>query len=241
LEQLKRAIQKAPARYKCFIAYLQPFSNTYAPVPRLRSIFEPLISCPGVVGLAVGTRPDCLGQNVCDYLRDISMRTYLNVEIGIQSCDDTVLARINRSHTFAQFTEACARLSAMNIEITAHVMLGLPGQGDESVRESARALSSLPIQGIKIHQLMIIEGTPMAGLYRENRLQPLSLERYSELAGTFLSHLRPDQFIHRLVADTCSGRGLIAPAWSLDKMKALAHIDRYLADNSIRQGRDYGA
>ncbi|MBD3394541.1 MAG: TIGR01212 family radical SAM protein, partial [Chitinivibrionales bacterium] len=153
-EQLARAIARTSGKFELFIAYLQPFTNTYASVERLREIYEPLIARAGVVGLAVGTRPDCLSESVVSYLADVASRTYLSVELGLQCGDDAVLARVNRGHDFACFGDACARLHRTGAEVVAHILLGLPGQTESSVEQTAVKLARLPVEGVKIHQLM---------------------------------------------------------------------------------------
>jgi radical SAM protein (TIGR01212 family) len=236
-EQLQRAIDRAARRFDIFIAYLQPYTNTYGPVSYLQSCYEPLIAHEKVIGLAVGTRPDCLDSEICTYLADVSKRTYLSIELGLQSADDAILKRVNRGHTYAQFEEACVKLAKLDIETVAHVVLGLPGDTVDSIRATAHKLSQLPVHGVKIHQLMIIDGTALAGEYRQGRIQALSLDQYAEYVAMFLQHLRADQYIHRLVADTRLDKGLLAPLWSTQKAKALVHINRYLEEHDIFQGQ----
>jgi radical SAM protein (TIGR01212 family) len=236
LEQLKRAIAKASGRFEAFIPYFQPFSNTYGTVDALKRAYEPVIACPGVVGIAVGTRPDCFNDGIYAYLEDVAARTYLSVELGLQSSDDEILKKCNRGHTFAQFEQACRRLSAAGAEVVAHVMAGLPGDTDDSLRRTAQSIASLPVHGVKIHQLMIIRGTAMEDLYLRGGVEALSLEKYACSVGIFLSHIRPGQCVHRIAADTRPDKGLIAPEWSLDKKSAVDYINRYLEEKGITQG-----
>ncbi|MBD3316660.1 MAG: TIGR01212 family radical SAM protein [Chitinivibrionales bacterium] len=236
VEQLRAAISLASPRYELFIAYLQPYSNTYAPVKRLRQVYEPLLGITGVVGLAVGTRPDCVPKDVCDYLAEVAKRTYLCVELGLQSTDDRVLAACGRGHTFADFVEAVKRLAERGIEIVAHLMVGLPGQTAAQVLRMAEQLSTMPVAGVKLHQLMVVRGTPMERLYEEGGVVAPALEEYVELVGEFIARLRPDQHIHRVSAQSTKERGLIAPEWSVEKSRVVEALNAFMERAGIMQG-----
>jgi radical SAM protein (TIGR01212 family) len=239
VSQLSQVIQRASDTVDLFIPYLQPFTNTYGSVEQLTSVYEPLIALPGVIGLAVGTRPDCLSGEICDYLADIARRTYLSVEIGLQSASDEVLGYNNRGHTFADFKEAVGRLAEREIEVVAHVMIGLPKDTRAKVVDTAQELARLPVHGIKLHQLMIIKDTRMEEWYNREEVTPLELEEYAVLAGEFIICLRPDQCIHRIMADSKPEYGLIAPLWSAEKMKSVECIKRYMQENELFQGKQY--
>jgi hypothetical protein len=213
LAQLQEAALKAPSR-AAFIAYLQPFSNTYGDVKALKNAYEPLISFPRVVGLAIGTRPDCFTEEIYNYLEEVSSRTYLSVEIGLQSAHDETLALHNRGHTVDDFRRCVASLSKRGIETVAHVMLGLPPETPEMMLETAREIADLPVTGVKC----------------------LTLEKYTEILCDFLSLLRPDQFVHRIVADSTEANGLIAPLWSAGKMSAINYITAYMDKKNTKQG-----
>lgn len=232
----EHALSRAGERFGAVIAYLQPFTNTHGPVSRLKEVYEPLIAYPEVVGLSIGTRPDCLSPEVCDYLAEITSRTYLSVELGLQSAVDQTLRRVNRGHCVADFEGACERLADRGIYTVAHVMLGLPGERPEDMCRTAERLASWRVGGVKVHQTMVIRGTALEEDYRHGLFEPLTLERYVELVAAFLARLRPDQHIHRLVADSRAERGLIAPRWSEEKLKAVEAIGNYLAREDIRQG-----
>ena len=223
--QVSDAVDKCNGKYKLFLPYLQPFSNTYAPVDKLKSVYEPLLSITGVVGLAIGTRPDCFDEPIYEYLGELNKRAYLSVELGLQSGHDSVLARMNRGHTVQDFKDAVSRLDRLGIETVAHVILGLPGETDEMVEETAAMLAALPVRGVKAHQLMIIAGTPLEQMYRSGSARALTLEEYAALLRKFLARLRPEQHIHRIIADSTPERGLIAPMWSAEKIKALNYIN----------------
>ncbi len=242
LEQLQTAIHRAAGRRQAFIAYLQPFSNTYGNVERLRTVYEPLIRVSGVVGLAVGTRPDCLSDPVYEYLGDLAGRTFLSVELGLQSSHDTTLSLINRGHTFDAFAAPVRRLASMNIDTVAHVILGLPGESPEMMFETAARCAALPVTGIKIHQLMIIKGTPMEGMFTEGKVEAVSIEKYAPVLCGFIERLRPDQHIHRIMSDitTAGATGLlIAPEWSAHKQSSLKFLHDYMDANNVVQGSKY--
>jgi len=245
LEQLQTSLRRAGRRYKAFIAYLQPFSNTYGNVERLRAVYEPLIAVQGVVGLSIGTRPDCLPDPVCRYLGDLSGRTFLSVELGLQSSHDATLALINRGHTFDEFVKTAKKLAAMNIEVVAQVILGLPGESEGMMFETAARCAGLPVSGIKIHQLMIVRGTAMEKWYAEGRVKILSIEEYAPLMCGFLERLRPDQHIHRIMSDIsnagASGRSslLVAPEWSAHKQSSIKFLHEYMDKNGVVQGSKY--
>ncbi len=227
-EQLRRVIARSEKRFRLFLPYLQPYTNTYAKLPILREIYESLLVDQRVIGLAVGTRPDCLPGPVREYLQSLNERTYLSVELGLQSANNRVLREINRGHTFEDFQAAVEDLAKRGIETVAHVMIGLPGESVDSMLNTAEKLSRLPVNGIKIHQLMVIRGTRLEGALREGRLTVLSLERYAEIVAAFLDRLRGNQTIHRIMADSREEYGLVAPRWSEDKPGSLKYIYDYL-------------
>jgi radical SAM protein, TIGR01212 family len=236
LTQMNDAVLKASSRYSAFIAYLQPFSNTYGTVKTLSSVYEPLFSFPRVVGIAIGTRPDCFTEEIYDYLADVSLRTYLSVEIGLQSAHNETLALHNRGHTVEDFRRCIRSLSQRGIETVAHVMLGLPPETPEMMLETAREIADLPVTGVKIHQLMIIRGTALHQQYERGEIECLTLEKYTEILCDFLSLLRPDQFVHRIVADSSGANGLVAPFWSAEKMKAVNYITAFMDKKKTNQG-----
>ncbi|MFP4012636.1 MAG: TIGR01212 family radical SAM protein [Chitinispirillaceae bacterium] len=235
-EQVISSILRCKGRYTAYLPYLQPFSNTYAPVSKLREVYESLLSIPGVVGLAIGTRPDCFDEMVYDYLKELSSRTYVSVELGLQSGHDSVLRKINRGHSVEDFRSAVTRLDALGIETVAHVILGFPWETEGMVEQTARMISDMPVRGVKIHQLMIVAGTALEPLYRAGECEPVSLKRYGDLLCRFLSLLRPDQHIHRIVADSKVEFGLVAPLWSAQKQKAITYLHSCLKSRGIVQG-----
>ena len=236
VEQLLKTMNANSKRYKLFMPYLQPYSNTYGTVDDLSFVYEPLLSIPGVAGLAIGTRPDCFSEGIYSYLSDLNRRTYLSVEIGLQSAHNATLARVNRGHTVEEFIAVVNRLAALDIEIVAHIMLGLPGETPGMMQKTAELLSKVPICGVKIHQTMIIKGTVFEQMYNCGELSTLDLQNYGELLCDFLDRLRPDQLIHRIMADSKAEFGLIAPMWSAEKNRSLSVIQGIMDKRESMQG-----
>jgi radical SAM protein (TIGR01212 family) len=237
LEQLETGIAKSIHRYNKFIAYFQPYSNTYASVHILKSLFEPVISDPRVVGLALGTRPDCFTSEIIEYCADLNSRTYLTIELGLQSSHDTTLKLINRGHTFSQFVQTVSVLVEKGISIVVHIILGLPGESPEMMIETAKRLAELPINGIKFHQLMIIDKTQLYEEYRSGQVVPLSVSEYAVIVSACIQQMRTDQYIHRLCAQAKQTDGLIAPLWSEEKQSSIQVIHSYMEQHQIVQGK----
>ncbi len=240
VKQLTDVMDRCKYRFKHFLPYLQPFSNTYGSAQQLREIYEPLVQVPGVIGLAVGTRPDCFSEEVFEYLEDLSGRTYLSIELGLQSGHNSVLERVNRGHSVEEFCSVAQRLYSIGAEVVAHVILGLPSETEEMMEQTARMLGSMEcVGGVKVHQLMVIAGTSLAQSYHKDEIELYDICRYSDMLCRFLSLLRPEQHIHRLMADSKPDMGLIAPLWSIDKQRSLSFIHGYMEKISFVQGRRY--
>ena len=188
-QQLARGKERLHRRYKAskFIAYFQSFSNTYAPLDELKHLYLEALAVEDVVGLAIGTRPDCVPDDVLDILTDLNRRTYLWMEYGLQSIHDRSLGLINRGHNVAAFVDAVERTRQRGLAICVHVILGLPGENKEDMLATAQALAGLDIQGVKIHLLYVIHGTPLANLYQRGAYHCLSREEYVDIVCDFLS------------------------------------------------------
>ncbi len=236
LHQLKCAIDRDHGKHKAFIAYFQPFSNTYGHRKRLEAAYEPAMKCPGIVGLAVGTRPDCFTKETYEYLENVSQRTYLSVEIGLQSAGDKTLSLARRGHNAAAFVDAVKNLASRKIETVAHVMIGLSPNAQSDAVQTARLLASLPVSGIKIHQLMVIAGTLVHRWYKEEKIAALTIEEYADILCDFLALLRPDQLIHRIMADSSEKNGLVTPLWSAEKMMSIQRIHEVMEMRGLKQG-----
>lgn len=222
--------------FERFIPYFQTFTNTDAPLERLRALWDEAVGfAPDVVGLAVGTRPDSVPDATLDLLAAYGSRVRVHLELGLQSAHPATIRRINRGHTFEQFDDAVRRAAARGIEVVAHVILGLPGEDLAMMRETARALAALPIAGLKIHALLVLEGTALAADWRRGGATLPDLPTYAGWVADFLELLPPTMFIERLTADGYRDV-LLAPGWSCNKLAVLNAIERELADRDSRQG-----
>jgi radical SAM protein (TIGR01212 family) len=215
-----------------FLAYFQAFSNTYGPVERLRSLYDEALAVPDIVGLIVGTRPDCLPPAVLDLLAGYSRRTYLWLELGLQSSRDRSLAWIGRGHDVACFGTAAAAAKSRGIRVCAHVILGVPGESRDEMLATAGYLNSLAVDGVKLHHLHVLKGTELAKRHETGGIELMGQDAYVGLACDFLERLAPTTLIHRLVGD--GNRDLIAPRWN--KLAVMNAIDAELERRGTRQG-----
>lgn len=218
-----------------YIAYFQAYTNTYAPVERLRTLYNEALAQPGVVGLAIATRPDCLSNETLDLLQELSKVTYLWVELGLQTSNDITARRINRGYNLIVFDEAIAALRERSIDVVAHCILGLPGEEDEDMLDTVRYIGSKGIQGIKLHLLHVMKNTPLEALYNSGKLSLLEQERYINLICKAITMLPEDIVIHRLTGDA-PRELLLGPMWSLKKWEILNAIDKKLENEGLYQG-----
>ncbi len=218
-----------------FLAYFQAYSNTYAPVDQLRKLFAEALSVPDVVGLIIATRPDCLPDEVLDYLQELNSQTYLWLELGIQSIHDSTLALINRRHDYRCSVDAVQRAKSRGLRVCAHIILGLPGESREHMLAMAGELNRLGIDGVKLHLLHVMKGTLLADMYDRGEVMVLGRDEYAGLVCDFLELLDPRILIHRLTGDGGHDR-LIAPLWSLKKFEILNLIDAEMVRRGTRQG-----
>jgi len=239
-QQLLQGKERLARRYKAkkFIAYFQSFSNTYAPVEKLEALYREALADPDIVGLAIGTRPDCVSPEVLDLLEELNRETYLWVEYGLQSIHDATLRAINRGHTVEEFIEAVDETRRRGIEVVVHVILGLPGEGKEEMLATARALGQMDIQGVKIHLLYVIKGTPLARMFQKGEYRCLTREEYVDIVGEFLALLSPHVVIHRLTGDP-HPRELLAPTWALEKQANLKAIMESMERRDLWQGKGW--
>jgi radical SAM protein (TIGR01212 family) len=224
-------------KYKAerFIAYFQSYSNTYAPVEQLRALYAEALAVSDVVGLIVATRPECLSDEVLDYLQELSSQTYLWLELGVQSIHDRSLTFINRRHDHASSVDAIRRASSRGIRVCAHVILGLPGESREEMLAMAGELNRLGVDGVKLHLLHVMKGTRLAEMYGRGEVQVLERDEYAGLVCDFLERLDPRILVHRLTGDGGQDN-LVAPLWSLKKFEILNLIDADLERRGTRQG-----
>ncbi len=221
-----------------YIGYFQAFTNTHAPVSELREKFEAILEQEGVVGLAIATRPDCLPDDVVDYLAELHDRTYLWVELGLQSIHERTAELTNRGHDYACFVQGVGKLRARGIRVCAHIINGLPLETYEMMMQTARAVAGLDIQGIKIHLLHLMQRTGMAKQYEDGLVRPMKKDEYVRLVCDQLEVLPAETVIHRLTGDAPRDL-LIGPAWSLKKWEVLNAIDHELERRASHQGSRY--
>ncbi len=225
--------------YKKFIAYFQSFSNTYGEPDYLRKTYGTILNYPEIVGLAIGTRPDCINKEIIGVLKDFqNLGFFIWIELGLQSKHDTTLKAINRGHSFEDFLYAYQQLKSADLPVVVHIIFGLPGETKEMMLETAKILASLRVDGVKFHALYILEGTPLAKLYKEGQVKELSLEDYAELVAEAISFLPSTTVIHRLTSDPPKD-GVLAPLWLLEKNKVLQKINETLREKALYQGKNY--
>jgi len=237
-EQIIRAKAYLTRRYgaRKFIAYLQSFTNTYGPFERLKRLYDEVISFPEIVGLAVGTRPDCVDERILDLLASYNENYLVWVEYGLQSAHDGTLARINRGHDAGCFAKSVEAAAQKGIKVCAHVILGLPGESPEMMLETARFLSCCAVDGIKIHLLYVTRGTVLEKMHRNGEFRCLEQREYVDLVVRFLEILPEKMVIQRLTGDPPGGE-LLVPAWARDKNTTLTLIRRELEVRDTCQGR----
>lgn len=235
--QLQAGKEIMQRKYKAerFIAYFQPFSNTYAPREELRRLYDEALAVDGVVGLAIGTRPDCLPDAVLDLLADYAGRTDLWLEIGVQSSHDATLQRLRRGHDYQCFLDALGRARQRGLRVCAHLILGLPGEGRAEILATTDAMARLRLDGVKLHLLHILSGTELGDAYQRGEIPVLDQDAYVALACDVLEHLHPQTVIQRLTGDGPRDR-LLAPLWSLNKWEVLNAIDAEMERRNTRQG-----
>lgn len=218
-----------------FIAYFQTFTNTYAPVDQLRSLYDEALAEQDVIGLSIGTRPDCLGPDVIELLSGYAKKHHIWVELGLQSVHDKTLQVINRGHNYQQFLDAVSALARRGLNICVHIIIGLPGESDEDVLLTAKTLASLPINGIKIHSLLALAGTRLGDLYKQGSIPMITKEKYVSLTADVLELLPPEMVIQRLTADGYRDI-FLAPAWAGNKLDVLNSINKELETRDSYQG-----
>ncbi|MBV1816677.1 TIGR01212 family radical SAM protein [Clostridium cochlearium] len=221
-----------------YIAYFQAYTNTYAPVKILREKYEEALRQKGVVGLAIATRPDCLDEEILNLLSEINKKTYLWVELGLQTANDNIAKIINRGYELSVFEKALKELRSRDIDVVVHSILGLPGETKEDMLNTIEYLSHKDIQGIKIHLLHLMKETPLVNMYKKGELKFLTQEEYIDIVCESIAIIRSNIVIHRLTGDAPRNL-LIGPKWSLKKWEVLNFIDRELINRNIYQGIRY--
>ena len=230
-ERMKKKWSKAE-----YIAYFQAYTNTYATIGRLREVYEEALAEENVVGLSVSTRPDCLPEDVLDYLEELNTRTYLWVELGLQSIHDRTMKWMGRGHDYTQFLKGLDQLHSRGIRVCVHIILGLPGETKADMLATAQAVANMPLQGIKIHLLHVLRGTPLATMYQREPFDFMTKDDYVSLVVDILEILPPEMVIHRLTGDG-PPEDLIGPLWSRKKWEVLNAIDAELERRDTWQGK----
>jgi len=240
--QLREGIEFHSRRYRRanrYLAYFQPYSNTYAPLEELKRKYAEALAYPGVTGLVLGTRPDCVGDEILDYLQELAKEYTVIVEYGIESCYDRTLRRVNRGHTYEQSVEAITCTAARGIMTGAHLIFGLPGETKEEMLAAAATVSQLPLTTIKFHQLLIVKNTATALDYSNHpeSYHLFSLDEYIDFIIDFTERLHPGIMIERFAAEM-PPRYLAGPGWGLVRYdQVLAMIEKRLEERNTWQGK----
>lgn len=223
-----------------FLAYFQAYTNTYGELQELKRKYEEALTVPDVVGIVIGTRPDCMPEELLDYLEELNRRTFLIVEYGIESADNETLHRINRGHTFEQAVQAVCRTAERGIRVGAHIILGLPGETKEMLMKQAGILSKLPLTTLKLHQLQLIKGTRMAMEYEKgpSDFHLFTADEYIDLVIDYVEHLRPNLVLERFVSQSPKEL-LIAPDWGLKNHEFTDKVKKRMRERGSYQGKCY--
>lgn len=218
-----------------YLAYFQAYTNTYASISHLRELYEEALSVKNIVGIVIGTRPDCISDELLDYLEDLNRRTFLIVEYGVESANEDTLRRINRGHSFAQSRLAIEKTHQRGILTGAHIILGLPGEDAQENLRQAPLISSLPIDILKIHQMQIIRDTRLADEFEREPFHIYSVNEYIELIANYIQRLRKDLVLERFVSQSPKEL-LITPQWGLKNHEFTDLLNNYLKNHQIHQG-----
>lgn len=221
-----------------YIGYFQAFTNTYAPVDILKEKYETILALDDVIGLSISTRPDCLEDDVVEYLGELNKRTNLWVELGLQTIHDSTSKLINRGHDYDEFLKGLEKLKAKNIKVIVHIINGLPGEDYNMMMETAKAVANMGVDGIKIHLLHVIKDTPMEKMLQKGMLTLMNQEEYINLVCDQLEILPETMIVHRLTGDGKRDE-LVGPLWSLKKWEVLNAIDDELKKRNSYQGIKY--
>lgn len=232
VDQLEKFVPKLRDKYPNagILAYLQPYTNTHAPLEHLKGIIDPIIKHPEIAGLAIGTRPDCLEQEKVDYLASLNKKKPIIVEIGLQTANDLTLAGINRRHTLAEFEDAVIRCQAAGLTVTTHVIVGLPGEKMDDFKKTAQVVRDLHLAAVKIHPLHIVVGTVMAEDYANGEIKLLTFEEYCEAVAEMIKIIGKETAIERFSGESPSEL-LIAPNWCGERDKIISTVEKILDIN----------
>jgi radical SAM protein (TIGR01212 family) len=239
-EQLDLGMAYVSKRYAVdkFLVYFQPYSNTYAPLSRLQQLYEEALSHPGVVGLSIGTRPDCIDEEKIAYLQSLAGDYYISIEYGLESPYSRTLKWINRMHDFRCWEEAIMMSAGRGLDVTTHIILGFPTESREEMLRTAEILSRYPIDSLKIHHLHVVKKTVLAKRYKDKPFHLFGYQEYIELVMNFLQRLRPDIRIQRLCGETHPDM-LIGPQWGMRCEGMQRRVEREMQKRNVWQGYSY--
>ena len=236
-EQVRTALENADAD-ALFVAYFQNFTNTYAPVSVLRERYDAALIDRRIRVLAIGTRPDCIDEEICALIAEYKRRLDVWVELGLQTSNDMTAERINRGYGKDSFERAIKLLTKYGIPVVVHLIVGLPGEGMEDIKNTVEYINRFELFGVKIHSIYVMRGTRLAELYERGEYTPPTLEDFVSSAAYILTHISPDMIVHRLTGD-CPRDMLIAPDWNTDKHKIIEKITQALEESDSFQGSNH--
>lgn len=243
LENIKLQVENHFKSYRAnrankFIAYFQNYTNTYDSIENLKSKYDSALIDNRIVALAIATRPDCINEEICKLLASYKKNIDIWVELGLQTSNDNTGKFINRGYSSEDFTNAVNLLNKYNIEVVAHIMIGLPNETSEDIKNTTNFINKHNIQGIKIHSTYVIEKTKLAELYKKGEYEPISLDFYLEMASYILTHISPNMIIHKISGDAPKEL-LLAPEWNSHKKWIMNGLDKYLKEHDLWQGKYY--
>lgn len=238
LEQGITGLRHYYAKVDKFLAYFQPATNTYAPVEKLKRTFEPVLDDERVVGLVIGTRPDCVPDDVLDYLQELAGRTYLSLEYGMQTIHNASLDWMNRGHHHDSFLDAMKRSQGRGMELCAHVILGLPGETDEQMMETAEELARWNIDAVKIHNLYAVPGTKLAEQVERGEVELMGRDHFVQVLVDFIERMPPHTIVERITGDAPANY-FVGPAWCLDKSSVRLAVEQEFIKRDTCQGRHF--
>ncbi len=223
-----------------YLAYFQAYTNTYASLDELKRLYEPVLEMDNVIGIVIGTRPDCVDERLLDYFAELNKHCYIMLEYGVESTNNATLVRINRGHSYDKSQWAINQTAARDINTGAHMILGLPGEGISDCLQHAQKLNELPLDMIKLHQLQIVKGTTLAKQWQsgEEDIQLFDVDEYIELCIQFLENLKPSIGIERFVSQSPKGM-LLAPDWGLKNFEFVAKLQKKMVQEERFQGSKY--
>lgn len=220
-----------------FLAYFQAYTNTYESIDKLKSIYEEALGVEDVIGIVIGTRPDCVSDELLDYLGHLNTQTFITIEYGIETANNNTLKLINRGHDFECVKRIVSKTAEKGITTGGHIILGLPGEDSEEIIRQAPLISALPINILKLHQLQVIHGTKLEQMYKEHPFHLFSPNEYIELIGRYIKLLRKDIVIERFTSQSPKDM-LIGPQWGMKNHEFTDKLIKHLRENNIYQGQD---